>query len=224
MLIDIDVVSDFVCPWCFVGKTRLAAAIAQFMDDHPGDTVRINWLPFFLNPDTPPAGEPYRPFLERKFGSVRAVDELFARIREASAEDGPRFEFEDIKVRPNTLLAHRLVYRAQSQGMRPERVRALVDALFEGYFQKGLDIGDVDTLAAIAAACGDRKEAVSEYLSGSDDAASVRRMAGQLSRQGVEGVPFFIFNRSLAVSGAQPVAVLGAALAQAAGKPLRTTH
>jgi predicted DsbA family dithiol-disulfide isomerase len=216
MTLDIDVVSDFVCPWCRLGRARLERAVADFLAARPGRRIRINWLPYFLNPDTPVAGEAYRPFLERKFGSARAVDALFARVREAAEPDGVHFAFDAIQVRPNTLRAHRLIYRAQSRGATPERVQALVGAAFEAYFVGGRDIGDVDTLADIAAACGERRERIVEYLAGEEDAPAVRRIAGQLGRQGVEGVPFFIFNRSLAVSGAQSAAALGAALEQVA--------
>jgi predicted DsbA family dithiol-disulfide isomerase len=217
MHIDINVVSDFVCPWCFLGRDRLMRAVAQFSEAHPEHPVRIHWLPYFLNPETPAAGEPYRPFLEKKFGSARAVDALFAKLREAARPDGLQFAFEDITTRPNTLRAHRLIYLAQSRGARPERVQALVGGLFEAYFRQGRDIGDVETLADIAVAAGERREAIVEYLSGDEDAEAVRRMAGQLVRQGVEGVPFFILNRSLAVSGAQSLAALGAAIRQVAG-------
>lgn len=217
MQIDINVVSDFVCPWCFLGRDRLMRAVAQFSEAHPEHTVRIQWLPYFLNADTPVKGEAYRPFLEKKFGSARAVDTLFAKLREAAEPDGLRFAFEDITTRPNTLRAHRLIYRSQSRGARPERVQALVGGLFEAYFQQGRDIGDMETLADIAAAAGERREAIVEYLGSDEDAEAVRRMAGQLARQGVEGVPFFIFNRTLAVSGAQSLAALGAAIRQVAG-------
>ena len=217
MQIDINVVSDFVCPWCFLARDRLMRAVAQFSEAHPEHTVRIHWLPYFLNADTPVKGEAYRPFLEKKFGSARAVDALFAKLREAAEPDGLEFAFEDITTRPNTLRAHRLIYRAQSRGARQERVQALVGGLFEGYFQQGRDIGDIETLADIAAAAGERREVIVEYLNGDEDTEAVRRMAGQLARQGVEGVPFFILNRSLAVSGAQSLAALGAAIRQVAG-------
>ena len=216
MTLDIDVVSDFVCPWCRLGRARLEQAVAHFLADRPDVQVRINWLPYFLNPDTPLAGEAYRPFLEKKFGSAQAVDALFARVREAAASDGLHFAFETIRVRPNTLRSHRLIYRAQSRGETNERVQTLVAAVFEAYFVEGRDIGDVHTLADLAASCGQRRERVIDYLESDEDASAVRRIAAQLGRQGVEGVPFFIFNRSLAVSGAQSAAALGAALAQAA--------
>jgi predicted DsbA family dithiol-disulfide isomerase len=220
MTLDIDVVSDFVCPWCFLGKVRLDKALAGFRRDRPGVEVRVNWLPFFLNPNTPPEGEPYRRFLEAKFGGARGADEVQQRVAQAAAPDGLQFAFDRIATRPNTLAAHRLCYRAQSQGDRPERVKQLVDLLFEGYFQNGRDIGDIETLADMAAACGDRREAVIAYLESDQDVNAVRRMAGQIHRQGITGVPFFIMNRSLGLSGAQSEAVLGAALLQASEGPL----
>jgi predicted DsbA family dithiol-disulfide isomerase len=101
--ITIDIVSDVVCPWCFIGKRHLDAALAQF-----GQPVTLRWLPFFLNPDTPPEGEPYRPFLEKKFGGPEALAGIWGRVREAGHKTGIAFEFEKIILRANTLAAHRL--------------------------------------------------------------------------------------------------------------------
>jgi predicted DsbA family dithiol-disulfide isomerase len=219
MILDIDLVSDFVCPWCFIGKTRLDQALAGLQASHPEVRVRINWLPFFLNPDTPPAGEPYRAFLEAKFGGARQVDELFERIATAAGPDGLDFAFERIRTRPNTLNAHRLCYRAQSLGMATHKVQALAGALFAAHFQHGLDIGDPDTLADIAATQGERRDEILAYLAGSEDVDRVRQMAASLRRQGIASVPFFILNRKLGVSGAQSAAALGAALLQALDGP-----
>lgn len=210
----IDLVSDFVCPWCFIGKTRLALALDEVRRSRPDLEVRINWLPYFLNPDTPPAGEPYRAFLEAKFGGPREVDALHARVAEAGAPD-VSFAFERIALRPNTLAAHRLLYRAQASGRRPAQVDALAGRIFAAHFQEGRDIGDIATLAELAAECGDKAEAVTRYLESDADVAAVRRMAAQLQKQGVTGVPFFILDRKQAVSGAQSAAVLGAAILQA---------
>lgn len=215
MIIDIDVVSDFVCPWCFLGKTRLDRALETFAQTHPNVETRVNWLPFFLNPDTPAAGEPYRAFLEAKFGGVREADAVLARVAEAAAPDGLVFAFERIQLRPNTMNAHRLAYRAQSLGFRQDQVRKMVSSLFEAHFQQGLDIGNPAVLADIAVSCGDRRDAVLEYLAGLGGVAAVKRMAAQVQSQGIGGVPFFIINRNLGVSGAQSPAVLGAALLQA---------
>ncbi len=215
MPLNIDLISDFVCPWCYIGKVRLANAIQTLRTDQPTLDIRINWLPYFLNPNTPKAGEPYRAFLEAKFGGVREVDALHAQVAEAGAVDGVRFAFERIAVRPNTMLAHRLTYRLQAQGARPERIRALTDALFEAYFEHGKNIGDADVLADIAAACGENRDATLAWLETDADAAAVRRMASKVQQQGISGVPFFIINRKIAVSGAQSSTALGAAILQA---------
>ncbi|MCK2097180.1 DsbA family oxidoreductase [Thauera aromatica] len=214
MILDIDLVSDFVCPWCFLGKTRLDHALAELRASRPDLEVRVNWLPFFLNPDTPAAGEPYRAFLDAKFGGPIKAEAALDRVREAAAADGLHYAFERIQTRPNTLDAHRLMYRAQAAGRKPAHVQALAQALFAAHFQEGRDIGDADTLADIATACGDRRDAVTAYLAGKTDVDKVRRMAEGVRRQGIDGVPFFILNRKLAVSGAQSTAILGATILQ----------
>ncbi len=221
MILDIDLVSDFVCPWCFLGKVRLDRAIAELKTSRPDLNVRVNWLPFFLNPDTPAAGEPYRAFLEAKFGGALKADAVLEDVRAAAAPDGLEYAFERIRTRPNTLQAHRLAYRAQALGQTAARIDALTGALFAAHFQEGRDIGDNATLADIAAACGERRDAVLEYLEGRADIDKVRRMAEGVRKQGISGVPFFILNRRLAVSGAQSAAVLGAAILQSleTGKP-----
>ena len=221
MILDIDLVSDFVCPWCFIGKTRLDQALAELKASRPDVELRVSWLPFFLNPDTPPEGEPYRAFLEAKFGGPQKVDEMLGRIAEAAAPDGLKFAFDRIQTRPNTLSAHRLCYRAQSSGWAPERVRALAGALFAAHFQEGRDLGDSGTLADIASACGDPRDEVLAYLDSTQNIAEVQRLAKGIGEQGIHGVPFFIFNRRLAVSGAQSAAVLVEAMGQAleTGRP-----
>ena len=221
MILDIDLVSDFVCPWCFLGKVRLDRALAELKAARPDLDVRVNWLPFFLNPDTPAAGEPYREFLDAKFGGPIKAEAVLDKVRAVAADDGLVYAFERIQTRPNTLAAHRLMYRAQAQGQKPERIQALGHALFAAHFQEGRDIGDLDTLADIAAACGERREAVREWLAGRGELDKVKRMAEGVRRQGIEGVPFFILNRKMALSGAQSAAVLGAAILQSleTGKP-----
>lgn len=219
MNVAIDIVSDFVCPWCFIGKSRLNAAAALVLEQQPQTRFQFNWLPYFLNPDTPPAGEPYRAFLEAKFGGARAVDQLHAKIADAGRDDGVQFDFERIAKRPNTLRAHRLVYRAQSLGHRPAEIEALVERLFSAHFQRGEDIGDVATLAAIAAECGDVKADVAAYLESDEDAKKLKSLSAKVGQLAVDGVPFFIIERRLTVSGAQTGVLLAAAILQAMQSP-----
>ena len=219
MNVAIDIVADFVCPWCVIGKARLDTAVRLVLEKHPQTRFQFNWLPYFLNPDTPAAGEPYRACLEAKFGGARAVDKMQERVAEAGREDGVSFDFARIAKRPNTLLAHRLLYRAQSLGHRPAEIEALVDRLFRAHFQRGEDIGDVATLASIAAECGDAKEQVAAYLESDADSAKLKSLTAQVGKLGVDGVPFFIIERRLTVAGAQTGVLLAAAILQAMQAP-----
>lgn len=203
----IDIVSDVVCPWCFIGKRQLDAALAQWRQ--PG---LIRWLPFFLNPDTPAAGEPYRPFLEQKFGGAEAVEKLWARVSQAGANAGIAFAFEKIALRANTLAAHRLIHRFQQQG---GDTQALMERIFSAGFCEGRFIGDPAVLADLAAQCGAEREATLAYLHSDEDAAEVLAQAARIRQLGIDGVPFFIFNGKLALSGAQPPEVLLDALREA---------
>ena len=216
MNVAIDIVSDLVCPWCFIGKHRLAQAVALVQAKQPESALhfQFNWLPYFLNPNTPPQGEPYRAFLEAKFGGVVKVLQLQREIAEAGQAAGVEFNFERIVLRPNTLHAHRLLYRAQSIGHRPQEIAALVERLFVAYFQRGEDIGNIATLAEIAAECGDRKADVSAYLESQEGTQQVKSLADKVRGLATNGVPFFMIQRRLAVSGAQTGEVLAAAILQ----------
>lgn len=215
MNISIDIVSDFICPWCFIGKKRVKDALALVLERHPETNVQINWLPYFLGPDTPPAGLVYKTFMEAKFGGAKNVAEMQARVLAAGDDAGVEFDLAKITLRPNTMAAHRLVYRAQSVGHRPAEIETLVDRLFAAYFQRGEDIGNIATLADIAVECGDRKDDVIDYLTSKQGEPQVRSLFARVGELGVSGVPFFIFQRHLAVSGAQTGEVLAAAILQA---------
>jgi len=229
MKLTIDVVSDVVCPWCFIGKRHLDRALELWREEQPDCAVTVRWRPFFLNPDTPEAGEPYRPFLEKKFGGPRQLEELWQRVSEAGRPAGIAFAFEKIELRANTLHAHRLIHHAQEvmSPARPETVSLadgaggtaiadLVEALFAAQFLAGRHVGDRAVLADVAAACGMDREAVLRYLESAEDAEAVRGGANEARRKGINGVPFFIFNNRLAASGAQPPQALLQVMRQAA--------
>ena len=215
----IDIASDFVCPWCFIGKSRLKSAVAEVQAKHPEVRFQFNWLPYFLDPNTPAAGESYRAYLEAKFGGAKEVDQIQMNVADAGRDDGVEFNFERIATRPNTLRAHRLVYRAQSTGHPPAEIEALVDRLFVAHFQRGEDIGNIITLADIAAECGDRKDGVTAYLESKEGEPQVKSLVKKVGGLGVSGVPHFILQRRLAVSGAQSATVLAAAIMQAMQLP-----
>jgi predicted DsbA family dithiol-disulfide isomerase len=219
-MLTIEVVSDVVCPWCFIGKRHLDHALALWHEEQPACGVTVHWRPFFLNPDTPEAGEPYRPFLEKKFGGPKQLEELWQRVGEAGRTAGIEFAFEKIELRANTLNAHRLIHLAQSDssevGADRTAIGDLIEALFAAQFLEGRHIGDRAVLAAVAAACGMDRKAVLRYLESTEDADAVRGGADEAKRKGISGVPFFIFNNRLAASGAQPPQALLQVMRQAA--------
>ena len=203
-VLKIDIVSDVVCPWCFIGKRRLEAALRGLRAERPDVVPTIRWLPYFLNPDTPEEGEPYRPFLEKKFGGPEKLAQLWAQIAAAGRTAGIEFAFERIEVRASTLRAHRLIHRAQAKG----DADALVERLFAAQFLQGENVGDAAVLARLAAECGDDAAAALAYLRSEADAGAVRAQAERAQRMGVTGVPFFIFAGRYGIGGAQPPEVL----------------
>ena len=221
--LNIDVVSDVVCPWCFIGKRHLDRALELWRAEQPDCEVTVHWRPFFLNPDTPEAGEPYRPFLEKKFGGPKQLEELWQRVSEAGSKAGIAFAFEKIEMRANTLAAHRLIHLAQKVGADNTAIGGLVEALFAAQFLEGRHVGDRAVLAAVAGACGMDAEAVARYLDSAEDADEVRGGAAEAQRMGISGVPFFIFNQRLAASGAQPPEALLQVMRQAAQVDTATT-
>ena len=204
-----------VCPWCFIGKRHLDKALTEWRAEHPDSEVTVNWHPFFLNPDTPEGGEPYRPFLEKKFGGPQGLAEIWQRVREAGKPAGVDFAFEKIELRANTLLAHRLIHYAQK--IDSNNAAKLIEALFAAQFLDGRHVGDRAILAEIAGACGFDAAAAKAYLDSDEDAEAVREDADQSRRMGINGVPFFVFNQKLAASGAQPPEALLGVMRQAAG-------
>ena len=210
-MLTIKIVSDLVCPWCFIGLRRLSTAIEQVRREIPGFSCRKVWRPFFLNPDTPPQGEPYMPFLEAKFGSRDAVEALFARVREAGRAYDLDYAFERITLRANTLQAHRLIHWAQQRG----EAEQLVERLFVAQFQRGEYVGDVALLTQIAAECGYPPAEVAAYLASTQDVDTVRSQEAEGRAAGIRQVPTFIVDRRLVVVGAEDPAVLAEAMRQA---------
>jgi predicted DsbA family dithiol-disulfide isomerase len=206
--LNIDIVSDVVCPWCFVGKRRLACALELLRAERPDLAVTVRWLPFFLNPNTPPVGEPYRPFLERKFGGPAAVEALWERVRAAGRSVGLELAFEKISVRANTLQAHRLLHWAQQRGDANE----LVERLFAAHFQHGEHVGDAAVLQRIAVECGYPATDVAAYLASDADADAVRVQERHAREKGVSSVPTFFFGGKDALSGAETPETLADAI------------
>lgn len=198
--ITVDIVSDAICPWCFIGKRRFERALAQAPKDFE---VLVGWRPYQLNPEMAPEGMDRKAYLAAKFGGDAKADRIYQSVREAGAAEGIDFNFAGMKRTPNTIDAHRLIGVAERAGMQD----AVVEGLFRAYFLDGRDIGDADTLAEIGAAGGLDAKVVRDYLGGRDDVERVENEDGMARRMGIQGVPCFIFNRKYAISGAQEPAV-----------------
>jgi predicted DsbA family dithiol-disulfide isomerase len=205
--LSIDIVSDVVCPWCYIGKRRLEEALRG------RPAARIRWHPFQLNPDIPPGGVDRRSYLEAKFGGPQRAGEAYARVEAAGREVGLAFDFARIERQPNTLDAHRLI--GWGQATDAGRADALVERLFRAYFTEGADIGAPEVLARLAAEAGYDGEAARTHLASDGGRAAVAEADRRTKALGIGGVPFFIFNQRLAVSGAQPATVLIDAMEQA---------
>lgn len=208
----IEIISDVVCPWCFIGKRRLARAIETLSATNPQVAPQISWRPFFLDAHTPVDGEPYRPYLERKFGGPERLAAIWRHIEEVGRGENIEFAFGRIAWRANTLLAHRLIHRVQAQ----RDASALVERLFSAHFTAGENLGDAAVLARLAGECGEDEAAMRAYLATDQDAEIVRELVAQSQRMGVTGVPFFLFNGRIGVSGAQPPETLIQAMKEAA--------
>jgi len=204
----IDVVSDVVCPWCFIGKRHLEAALAGLPE---AAGAKVRWHPFELNPDLPPEGVDRKGYLEAKFGGTARAAEIYARVREAGLRAGLDFDFEAITRQPNTRDAHRLIAWAQSRG----DAGPLVERLFRAYFQEGRYVGDRDTLAALAAEAGFDAEAARVWLESGLGADEITDAEARVRGLGITGVPFFIFDGRVGLSGAQPRQTMREAIAQA---------
>jgi predicted DsbA family dithiol-disulfide isomerase len=211
-LLTIDVISDVVCPWCFVGKRRLEAALALLASDGGVPDVSVRWHPFELNPDVPSGGVDRRAYLEAKFGGPERAARVYERVRAAGETVGIPFALDRILRQPNTRDAHRLVAWAQSHG----DAEPVVERLFRAYFQEGRDPGERDVLAAIAGEAGRDAAAARAMLDSSEGVDAIAASERRAQEIGIGGVPFFIFNGRLAVSGAQEARVLADAIVEAA--------
>jgi predicted DsbA family dithiol-disulfide isomerase len=192
-MLTIDVISDVICPWCFIGKRRLEKAF--------GDrAASVRWHPFQLNPDMPREGIDRKSYRIGKFGSWERSQELDARVAAAGRGDGIAFNFDKMVRTPNTLDAHRIIWLAGERGVQD----AVVEALFLAYFTDGRDLSDRVTLAEIAAGSGLDRAEVDGLLAGDGGLDVVRAGEERARRLGVSGVPFFVVNGRVALSGAQP--------------------
>lgn len=207
----IDVVSDVVCPWCYVGKRLLEQAIAS----KPEVPVTVRFRPYFLNPWVPHEGMSREDYLIAKFGSVERYNSNNNRVVEAAAAVGLTYNRDRIKRQPNTLDCHRLIRWAGEDAARMKQ------RLMEVYFSEGGDLSQVDVLVAAATACGLDGEEVRARLATDEGVEEVTREAQSAKEAGIDGVPCFIFGGMIALSGAQPPQYLAAAMERAADELAR---
>ena len=199
----IEVASDVVCPWCYIGKRRLEKALASLKGEVE---ARIEWLPFQLNPDMPAGGMARADYRRAKFGSVEKGRTLDARVAQEGAGEGIAFAFDRMQRTPNTIAAHQLIDLAQKQG----KGNAVVDALFRAYFEEAKDIGDAGVLKDIA-----ERAAVTGWPK-EENIEEVREKEERVRDLGISGVPTFIFNKESGLSGAYPPEQLAQAIKAAA--------
>ena len=213
---NIDIISDVVCPWCYIGKRQIEAALALYAQQNPGaDRPGLTWRPFQLNPQLPAEGMSRQDYVVQKFGAARAKD-IYARVAAVGAEHGIAFAFDRIARQPNTVAAHSLIALAGAAGPRAEGLQDRIkEAFLQAYFLDGVDLTRTENLVAIATAVGLEQAQAERCLADPQSRLGVEQEDQRARAIGVEGVPFFIFNGKLAVSGAQGSAALLEAMRQA---------
>ena len=210
----IDIVSDAICPWCYIGKRQLERALAGLGAEGLGFSVR--WNPFQLNPDMPPEGVARAAYRAAKFGSAERSAAIDARVSEAAAGVGLAFALDRQARTPNTVAAHRLIRWAGLQG-GPAVQDAAMEAVFHAYFVAGRDTGDAEVLADCAAEAGLDRAAAATFLASDAEAEAVRAADAEARASGVSGVPSFFLDGYFLFSGAVPAEQMGAAFRRARG-------
>ncbi len=202
--VTIDVVSDVMCPWCYIGKKRLETALASL----PEVETSIHWRPFQLDPTIPEHGMDRREYLKAKFGDGGRSDEIYAPIREAGKREDIPFQFDRITRSPNTLNAHRVIRWARTAGVQD----AVVERLFQLYFVDGADLTDNHVLADCAEMAGMERDIISRLLEGDADKAETQEEIALAQQMGITGVPTFLVGNRYAVIGAREPEVIAGAI------------
>lgn len=204
----IEVYSDVICPWCYLGKKRLEAALEATGNKTKAE---VRFLPYELNPATPEQGVDHKAHLAAKFGGKHVLDAAHARLAQLGKEVGIDYQFDAIEKTPNTFNAHRILWLAEKEGKGNEAH----NAFFKAYFTDGKELGDKKVLTELAVSVGLDKSKVEKLLAGNEGEEEVRQAEEKAYDMGISGVPFFIFNGKFTVSGAQDVGTFVKALEQA---------
>ena len=193
----IDIISDPICPWCYIGKTRLDRALEL----NPTHNFIIEWHPFQLNPTMPKDGMDRREYLEAKFGGQKEAIEVYSNIDKTATENGLSLNFGGIKRTPNTIDAHRLIHWAGIEG----RQNSIIDRLFKAYFQEGRDISEHSVLTRIASAAGMDQDVVRNLLKSDADKEDIKARDTDARKRGIQGVPAFVVANEYVIQGAQTI-------------------
>ena len=193
----IDIISDPICPWCYIGKTRLDRALEL----SPTHNFIIEWHPFQLNPTMPKDGMDRREYLEAKFGGQKEAIEVYSNIDKTATETGLSLNFGGIKRTPNTIDAHRLIHWAGIEG----RQNSIIDRLFKAYFQEGRDISEHSVLTRIASAAGMDQDVVRSLLKSDADKEDIKARDTNARKRGIQGVPAFVVANEYVIQGAQTI-------------------
>ena len=193
----IDIISDPICPWCYIGKTRLDRALEL----NPTHNFIIEWHPFQLNPTMPKDGMDRREYLEAKFGGQKEAIEVYSNIDKTATETGLSLNFGGIKRTPNTIDAHRLIHWAGIEG----RQNSIIDRLFKAYFQEGRDISEHSVLTRIASAAGMDQDVVRNLLKSDADKEDIKARDTDARKRGIQGVPAFVLANEYVIQGAQTI-------------------
>ena len=210
MILAVDVISDVICPWCYIGKRRLEKAIAGLEGEHE---VRVRWLAFQLNPTMPQNGIGRKEYRIKKFGSRERSLELDAKMVAVGEIEGIHFAFDRMERTPNTVDAHRLIWLAEQHGCQD----AVVEAVFRAYFTEGRDISNRQTLIDVVAEAGLERQLAEALLTSDEGTDAIKEAEGLSRRYRVDGVPFFIINNEITLAGAQQPDTFLDAFRQAVG-------
>ncbi|MEQ8424357.1 MAG: DsbA family oxidoreductase [Cyclobacteriaceae bacterium] len=195
--IKVDVVSDVVCPWCYIGKRRLEKAISELKDEFD---FEVNYLPFELNPNMPKEGKNQEEYLTIKFGGPERYKQLTDNVTNIAEEEGLRFDYNKQQISPNTRDAHRLIWLASQEGVQ----HAVKEALLKAYFEQGVDLTKKENLLELVTAAGLDRDTAATMLDSEDGLVEVEYLESLSRERGVSGVPFYIVNDKYGISGAQP--------------------
>jgi predicted DsbA family dithiol-disulfide isomerase len=215
-VIKIDIVSDVVCPWCYIGKRRIEKAMNQLANQFD---FEVSYVPFELNPQTPKTGFNQKEYLVKKFGSEDKYNQITSHVASVAAEEGLKFNFEKQKVSPNTRDAHRIIAFAKQEGKQ----LAAKEAFMKAYFEEGVDLTKTENLLAISEQVGLDPQRIAALLASDEGLTEVIRQEEVNHQRGVSGVPYYIINDQYAISGAQAAEVFVQALTQI-GKQSITTE